>query len=691
MYSVTPRERVFTLAGIMVALLLGALDQTIVATAMPKILQDLNGLSLYTWVVTAYLLASTSMIPIYGKLSDLYGRKVVVLVGVILFLAGSILSGQARSMVELIVFRALQGLGSAGIFSTAFTVVADLFSPAERGRYQGIFGAVFGIASVIGPWLGGFLTDNLSWRWVFYVNMPVGLVALLFIVFQMPALRPKLERKVRIDWWGSATLLVGILPLLLAMSLGGQEYAWGSWEVIGLFALGAAGVLAFLLVERRAAEPILPFDLFQNKTYVVANAASLLIGGIGFFGAIVFLPIYMVIVVGVSASAAGLTVTPLTLGLVVSSLVAGQIVSRTGRYKVVLLVGTAIVLVGYLLMLGLTPETTRWQVTWRMIVLGFGMGPALPIFNLVIQNAVNPREIGAATSSALFFRQIGSTIGIAVFGTILATVLTARLAVYMPPELQGAQMSQVSFNMGQLESGNITSVGDQIKAGMQDTYTKIEAALTKDDAAARDSLLSNPQVPAQLKDLLRSGGIAAQVRSGLDAQYQSIAAALSSGKPTALKALLADPNLPPPLRVQLGLVQPAALSNPRAVAGMLAGIKQGMDAQASSLIAQATQGALAQIKTSLDTEAVTLTEQVTTALKKAFTEAVLRVYFWGLFAIGAGFLVTIFLPQIALRKTAGHVAAAAEGGAAVPDGAPADGGAAGGGLPGTVAPAPSED
>ncbi|HUJ75544.1 MAG TPA: MFS transporter, partial [bacterium] len=221
------------------ALFLGALDQTIVATAMPRILQELNGLSLYTWVVTAYLLASTAMIPIWGKISDLYGRKVVVLSAVVLFLLGSALSGQARSMVELIIFRAVQGLGSAGIFSTAFTVVADLFTPAERGRYQGLFGAVFGTSSVLGPWLGGLLTDHLSWRWVFYVNIPVGLVALAFIILQMPALKPKLDRKVSIDWWGVLTLLVAVVPLLLALSLGGQEYPWGSAPILVLFAVAA--------------------------------------------------------------------------------------------------------------------------------------------------------------------------------------------------------------------------------------------------------------------------------------------------------------------------------------------------------------------------------------------------------------------------------------------------------------------
>ena len=435
MYTVTKRERAFTLAGIMVALFLGALDQTIVATAMPRILQELNGLSLYTWVVTAYLLASTAMIPIYGKLSDLYGRKVVVLVGVLLFLAGSVLSGQSQSMTELIIFRAVQGLGSASIFSTAFTVVADIFTPAERGRYQGLFGAVFGTASVLGPWLGGILTDTLSWRWVFYVNLPVGLVALSFIIFQMPALKPKLDRKVSIDWWGSVTLLLAVVPLLLALSLGGQEFPWRSAQIIGLFALAAVGVVVFILVEKRAREPILPFDLFQNRTYVIGNAAALMIAGIAFFGAILFLPIYMVMVVGVSASAAGLTVMPMTIGMVISSFVSGQLVSRVGKYKIFLLAGGIVLFAGYLLMQGLTVETTRLQVTWRMIILGIGLGPALPLYTLAVQNSVNPREIGAATSSSQFFRQVGAVVGVAVFGTILATILSSQLPKYMPAEL----------------------------------------------------------------------------------------------------------------------------------------------------------------------------------------------------------------------------------------------------------------
>jgi MFS family permease len=493
-------------------------------------------------------------------------------------------------MTELIVFRALQGLGAAGIFSMAFTVIADLFPPAERGRYNGLFGAVFGTSSIIGPLLGGFLTDTLSWRWVFYVNMPVGLVALLFILFQMPALKPTLERKVRIDWWGSAALLLGIIPILLALSIGGTEIAWGSWQIIGLFGLGAVGVVIFILIERNAEEPILPFDMFQNRTYVVGNIGALLIAGIGFFGAIIFLPIYMVMVVGVSASAAGLTLMPMTLGMVVASFLSGQIVSRLGKYKLVLLAGAALMIVGYATMLALNDTMTRAQVTWRMILLGVGLGPALPVFTLAIQNSVNPREIGAATSSSQFFRQIGSTIGVAVFGTLMAATLATELPRAMPAQLREAGLGKMSFSMGQLQSGNMGAVGDQIKAGMNDVYKKVELAMTRNDAAALAGLLSNPLLPAQAKSVLQ-GWAAGPARSPGD-----------------------------------------------------------------------TRVALAGIKAAFGAQAVSLTSGLTSGLKKAFTAAIHRVYLLGLLILTAGFVVTLFLPELALRKTAGHAApASAEG------------------------------
>jgi EmrB/QacA subfamily drug resistance transporter len=660
MLAVSRRERAFTLGGLMVALFLGALDQTIVSTAMPKILQDLNGLNLYTWVVTGYLLASTAMIPIWGKLSDLFGRKLVVLASIVIFLAGSALAGQSRSMISLIAFRALQGLGSAGIFSTTFTVVADLFPPAERGKYQGLFGAVFGVSGVVGPWLGGLLTDALSWRWVFYVNVPLGLVALVFIVLQMPALKPRIEGRIRIDWAGTAALLVGVIPLLLALSLGGVQFPWGSWQVLSLFGLSAAGIAAFILVERKAAEPLLPFDLFRNRTYVIANGVALLVNGVAFFGAIIFLPIFMVMVVGVSASQAGLTIMPLTLGLVGASILAGQVVSRIGRYKAILLSSIVIVLAGYFILHGLTVNVTRAQMTWRMILLGIGIGPALPILTSAIQNSVNPHELGAATSSSQFFRQIGATIGVAIFGTLLSTTLAARLPMYMPAELKGSGMGSMSFSMGELQSGNINAVGDGIRAGMQSTYALIERALVKDDPEAVQSLLGDPRVPAEYKDMLGRGGIAGQVKAGLDAQYKAIEAALSSGSPGAITGLLSDPRLPPELKDSLRRIPLSVLANPRALAGVLAQVKERMDAQAPAIIGQAAAAALSQIKAALDAQAETLTAQVTGALKKAFTDAITRIYLWEMFVVGAALLLALFLPGGALRR------AAAEGQPALP-------------------------
>lgn len=657
MYTVTPRERTVTLAGILVALFLGALDQTVVATAMPSILKELNGLNLYTWVVTGYLLASTAMIPIYGKLSDLYGRKAIVLVGTIIFLAGSILSGQARSMVELIAFRAVQGLGSAGIFSTAFTVVADLFPPADRGKFQGLFGGVFGIASIVGPWLGGLLTDALSWRWVFYLNMPIGVVALLLIVLRMPPLKPKLDRAVRIDWWGSATLLVAVVPILLALSLGGTEYPWGSATVLGLFGLGAAGLAAFLLAERRAAEPILPFALFRNRTFVVGTVGALLVNGVAFFGAIIFLPIFMVMVVGVSASAAGLTIMPLTLGVVFSSIVSGQLVSRLGKYKLLLLGGIAVTFTGYLLMNGLRVDMTQREMTWRMVLLGLGIGPALPVFTQAIQNAVQPSDLGTATSSNQFFRQIGATIGIAIFGTIMSTVLAARMPQYLPAEMAGSGAAGGGMSMGELQSGDVNAMEDRITAGLDATYADVEAVLTRGDATARARLLADPNVPAEYRAMLDRGTIADQVKAQLDEQYATIAAALGSGNPGAVKALLGDPRLPKALKDQLETIPPAALSNPRSIPAVLTRVRAGLDAQAPAVVAQATTTTLAAVRSSFDALAARLGAEVSSALKRAFTDAIRRIFFWGLFVIALAFVVTLFLPELPLRgrpAAAGH-------------------------------------
>jgi EmrB/QacA subfamily drug resistance transporter len=441
-------QKVFTMLGALLGLLLAALDQTIVATAGPRIQKDLHiEPALYVWITTSYLVASTVLVPIYGKLSDLYGRRRILLTAIGIFLAGSAACGVSQNAMQLIAFRAIQGAGSAGLFTSAFAVVADLFPPAERGKWQGMFGAAFGLSSVVGPLLGGFITDTFGWNWVFYVNVPIGVVAVSFILSHMPPLRPELAHRPRLDIAGAIALAVGALPLLLALSLGHAEglgtsgWPWMSWQILGLFATSLAGAIAFVFIEARAESPIIDLKLFRIKTVAIGSAAAFVIGG-SFLGAIVFLPLFMVNVVGVSATAAGLTTTPLTFGIVAANITAGQAVSRVGKYKGIL-IGSLVVQCASFVLLAMTlsPESTRAHVSLKMILLGIGLGPSIPLFTLAIQTAVPVQEIGIATAAATFFRQMGGTIGIAIVGTIFATSFAASLDRDMPADAR-AQMAQ---------------------------------------------------------------------------------------------------------------------------------------------------------------------------------------------------------------------------------------------------------
>jgi len=422
--------------------LLSAMDQTIVSTAMPRIVAQLQGLNLYAWVTTAYLLASTVMVPIYGKLGDLYGRKAILVAGVSIFTLGSVLCGMAGEfgafpllgggMVQLIVFRAMQGLGGGALFTGAFAVIADLYPPRERGKLGGLFGATFGLSSVLGPVIGGFFTDLgtahvlgltiAGWRWVFYVNLPLSLIALFVLIYKMPVLTHRVPG--RVDFIGAVLIVATFVPLLLALSWGGRDYPWTSPLILGLFAGSAVGLAAFLLAETLVENPILSLALFKNKVFATTNAAGF-VTNMAFMGLVTFLPLYMQLGQGVPATVSGLTLLPLMMGLIGSAAISGLLVTKTGRYKPFLVGGTVMMVLGALLLSTVTPETKTLDLTWRVLVLGIGLGPIQSLFSLAVQNAVKPTEIGVATSASQFFRQIGSTIGVAVFGT----VLTQQLAV----------------------------------------------------------------------------------------------------------------------------------------------------------------------------------------------------------------------------------------------------------------------
>lgn len=502
------RTKMFIMASVMLGLLLSSLDQTIVSTAMPAIIRDLKGLEFVAWTSTAYLLASTTMVPIYGKLSDHYGRRIILLFGISVFLIGSMLCGISQDIYQLIGFRALQGIGAAGLTSTAFAIPADLFSPAERPKYMGVFGAVFGVSSIIGPLLGGYLTDALSWHWVFFVNLPIGIIAIAFIMRYMPSLSHNIEAK--IDWLGSVTMMFGVVPLLLGLTIDKELHPWDSSLVIGMFVMSAVFITIFLIVESRAESPILRLALFKDKTYSVTMFSSLL-NGAAFFGAFLFLSLYMVNVLGVSATEAGSAQIPLMLSFVVGSIVSSQLVSRTGRYKPFILVGFSVMLIGFYLMTQLTVDSTSFDVVWRMVILGIGLGPTMPLLNLAMQNAVPYKYMGTAVANRQFFQQLGQAVGAAIFGVILTTTLTAQINSEMKPivaELPPAMQSQVNFSGSSLRNSvsegadSNASPSAKILAKVDDQFNTLTTQLTavaNGDTKTADALMNNPQVPDAMK------------------------------------------------------------------------------------------------------------------------------------------------------------------------------------------------
>jgi EmrB/QacA subfamily drug resistance transporter len=418
-----PRIRLI-FGALMLVILLASLDQTIVATALPTIVGDLGGLQHLSWVVTAYLLASTVTGPLYGKLGDLYGRKPTLQVAIVIFLIGSALCGIAQNMVQLISFRALQGLGAGGLLVTTIAVVGDIIPPRDRGRYQGVFGAVFGISTVVGPLLGGFFVDNLSWRWIFYVNLPTGAAALFVIGMVFHSRTNRIEHS--IDYLGAVLLAAGLSSVVLFTSLGGTTYGWRSGRILALMVLSVVLLTGFVFQERRAAEPILPMELFRNRIFSVCAAIGFIIG-LALFGSVTYLPVFLQIVKGLSPTSSGLALTPMMVGLLITSIASGRTISRWGRYKPFPIVGTALTTVGMVLLAQLNVHSSRLDAAIYMLVLGLGLGLVMQVLVLAVQNAVDPKHMGAATSGTILFRQIGGSVGIAMFGAIFANRLATEL------------------------------------------------------------------------------------------------------------------------------------------------------------------------------------------------------------------------------------------------------------------------
>jgi EmrB/QacA subfamily drug resistance transporter len=466
-------NRKLLITGLIIAMLFAALDGTIVGTAMPRIVGELGGLSLMTWLTTAYMLSSTTVVPIAGKLADLLGRKVVYVTGLLIFIIGSALCGAAQNMTELIWFRGLQGIGGGIMMPMAMIIIGDLFTGKERAKWQGIFGAIYGLSSVIGPQIGGWIVDSLNWRWVFYINLPVGIIATIIIAMGLKG--KKTTGPIKFDIAGMFTMIVGVVSLLLALTFGGSEYPWGSWQIIGLFALAAVSLIAFVIIESKVSEPILPMYLFKNKTFTLLNGIGFFMA-VGMFGAIMFVPLFMQGVVGVSASESGTIMTPMMITMIVTSIIGGRIVYKIG-VKPQIIMGMVIIAAGFGLLTTMTIDTTKLVATAYMMVIGLGMGFVMPTITLALQESFPKSELGVVTSSSQFFRQIGGTFGMTILGVVM------------------------NHHSGQLLKSELVPVLQKLPAETAPMVSKFTDMIDKDPQGLY-SMLLNPEALKQMPKML---------------------------------------------------------------------------------------------------------------------------------------------------------------------------------------------
>ena len=430
--QLSTRTRVVVMVGTLLGLFTAAMDMTIVSTSLPRIVASLGGLGLFPWVFTSFMITSTTAVPIVGKLTDLFGRKPFYMAGVAILLLGSVLSGLSQSMEQLIAFRAVQGLGAGMILGIAFAIVGDVFPPAERGKWSGLMAGVFASASVLGPLIGGALTDHVNWRWVFYINLPLGSVALLVLFFGMPALRP-LTRP-RLDYIGIVLLAATVVPALLAFSWAGSRYDWASPEIIGMFTWSAVALAMFIYAELHTEEPLLPMGLFRNRIFAVSAVVTLMTG-VAMFGALSYIPLFVQGVIGASATNSGLVIMPMMIAMAISSAITGQIISRLGRYRVMGVAGLAIMTAGMYLLAQMDVNATNFIARRNMVVMGIGLGMSLPLFMLAVQNAVPHRMMGIATSTMQFLRTVGGTMGVAIMGSLINSTLSTELAANTPRQV----------------------------------------------------------------------------------------------------------------------------------------------------------------------------------------------------------------------------------------------------------------